>query len=152
VGGDIGFAIQSFKWTVADYGACRVNLWYVAPYWGYKFPLGNNNISIAPYIGPYIGSLVEISGYRLSESEWGIEDGHLTMKERCDAGPYHDGQFGIHIGAKLFLSSNFYFDLHCMKSFTNDGSVRVKKYNEPYSYYEIQFKMFSLMLGLGVQF
>lgn len=154
VGGDIGFAIQSFKWTVNNHKAVSENLWYFAPYWGYKFPIGNNSISIAPYIGPYIGLLLDVENSRrsLSESEWGIEDGHLKVKESCDAGPYHDRQFGIHIGAKLFLSSNFYFDLHCMKSFTNDDRVRVIKYNEPYSYYEKEFKMFSLMLGLGVQF
>ena len=153
VGGDIGFAIQSFKWTVNNHKAVSENLWYFAPYWGYKFPIGNNSISIAPYIGPYIGLVPGLDDRSLSQEEYGITGkyGYTPRTNYCDAYSKDDKQIGIHIGAKLFLSSNFYFDLHCMKSFTNDGRVRLIN-NETYSYYEKKFKMFSLMLGLGVQF
>ena len=43
---------------------------YFAPYWGYKFPLSNSNISIAPYIGPYGGYDL---GIKPLEKEVGVE-------------------------------------------------------------------------------
>ena len=113
---------------------------YFAPYWGYKFPLSNSNISIAPYIGPY-------GGYDLGIKPLGEEVNSIYVKVTDPDG----AQFGLHLGAKLFLSPNFYFDLHCMKSFTSVGQVQFYNFKN-YNYNKIQFKMFSLMLGLGVQF
>lgn len=147
VGGDIGFAVQSFKWTVDDHAASNSFL-YFAPYWGYKFPIGNNNIAIAPYIGPYGGY-----GERRLIIDFGPM---LEMGDGTRVNP-EGAQFGLHFGAKLFLSSNFYFDLHCMNSFSYAGQVEVQEIknsqgNTYRDYYKKQFKTFSLMLGLGVQF
>lgn len=148
MGGDIGFALLGTQWTLNNDNGSR-QLLYFATYWGYKFPIGNNNIALAPYIGPYGGC--DCTPYTYDIVARLNADGFRPL-----ANNPNKAQFGFHLGAKLFLSSSFYFDLHCMNSFTNAGRVEVQKFKDSqgntYNYYDKEFKMFSLMLGLGVQF
>lgn len=145
IGGDFGFSILTIKWTLDDGNAVAPFL-YFAPYWGYKFMIGKN-ISIAPYVGPYVGlGLDDEDIFYYNDDNGDCKEAECRLKE--------DFQFGLHLGAKLFLSSNFYFDLHCMKSFSNVGGLE-GHYGSSWNYgvdIDKDFKMFSLMLGLGVQF
>lgn len=148
IGVDLGFSHLNLKWTLNyDYQDDEFYSVYLAPYWGYKFMIGNNT-SLAPYVGPYIGMRWPDGGFSYEFND--VERSYSTYVY-CHV--KDDFKYGLHLGAKLFLSSNFYFDLHCMKSFSNVGYLEgyypsgnnVKRIDK-------SFKIFSLMLGLGVQF
>ena len=148
VGGDLGISLLYLKWTLDDDNSVSPFV-YLAPYWGYKFMIGKHT-SIAPYIGPYIG-------YRRSEgSLYYVDyyDEHLVyLFNYVDYDIKGEFNYGLHLGAKLFLSSSFYFDLHCMKNFSNVGNLE-EYYDSENNTVSIgkNLKLFSLMLGLGVQF
>ena len=149
IGGDLGFSVLKAKSTLDDDGT-SAGLFYFAPYWGYKFMIGKN-ISIVPYVGPYAG--LDMDGKAHYYNTFVKVDGdNRTASVLCDINPKF--QYGLHWGAKLFLTSNFYLDLHCMKSFSNVGYVNTRYPIIGNYLVDINknFKMFSLMFGLGVQF
>ena len=90
----------------------------LSPYIGYNIAI-NNNFSVVPYIGPYIG-------YQIGR--------HNTDFKATFA-------YGFNVGAELFVSKGFYFDVHYKHGFNNfiDG------------YYE-KHKPSKIVFGVGYQF
>ena len=111
------------------YGAClkgynpqRCNSICVNPRIGVKFPIAQKT-SFNLYGGPYISYRFGESGGKFMEIGEGLGG-------------------GINIGAELFVSKNFFFDLHTKKDLICSGEC----------WYEYDIFSLKIVLGIGVQF
>lgn len=145
-----------------DYDPTRCIGICVTPRIGVKFPIGKDT-SFNLYGGPYIG-------YRFGEKDYNniyYSDGEYTDSEGYSQYRYEyrdqvlkidDGiDAGINIGAELFVSKNFFFDVHVKKGLTSSGKSGIEReYGDSGSYYySDDFKDISslkIVLGCGFQF
>lgn len=91
--------------------------------------IGDNTLNI--YGGPYVG-------YRFDDKiSWGHNSQYLGITERVD--------IGVNVGAELFVSKNFFFDLHVKKGLTKSGKTFGAGCDENVSSLKI-------VAGIGFQF
>ncbi len=80
------------------------------PYIGAKLQV-NNTMQIMPYIGPFATMLAQ----DLSTDD--SRDNKAIKLRVCPDNP----PAGAHVGAKLFITSKFYLDIHCIKSLSSNN-------------------------------
>ena len=148
-----------------DYDPTRCIGICVTPRIGLKFPIGKE-VSFNIYGGPYIGyrfgerdhnniyfsdeDYIDSKGY--SQFRYEFRDQVLEIEDGVDA--------GINIGAELFVSKNFFFDIHIKKGLISSGKSGVRReYGDSgssvLSNYSDDFKDISslkIVLGIGFQF
>lgn len=83
----------------------------IDPIIGYSFPI-TNAVSIAPYVGPFVG-------YQLKGSR------EYDGKEHFRIGGHFDA--GINVGLDCYLNKNLYVDFHYKRSFSSSGEIWYKK-------------------------
>lgn len=103
---------------------------------GIDFPL-SKNLDLDIYFGPYIGFLPDGKGDYYQESS--SYHRPLHTDEGID--------IGINLGAELFISRNFFFDLHIKKGFMDSGKLLIHDAS-----INKKIKSFKFVLGIGYQF
>lgn len=128
---------------VMTYGAKMENVgsvlsWGVdlSPRVGIEIPL-SNNLNLDIYFGPYIVYITDGKG----RDYWGSYGYHRELHT-------HEGiDIGIHLGIELFISRNFFFDIHINKGFMDAGGVDLGDYSS-----HSNIKSLNFVFGIGYQF
>lgn len=134
-----------------DYDPTRCISIGVNPRIGVKFPIGQET-SFNLYGGPYIS-------YRFGERDYHSiysKDQVLDIEDGIGA--------GINIGAELFVSKNFFFDVHIKKDLVSSGKSGIERdygdsgyHNGSYGYWDYSedlkdISSLKIVLGIGFQF
>lgn len=167
------FGSSSMFWGVEagamTYGACmddhdptRCLSISVNPRIGVKIPIGQKtsfNLYGGPYISYQFGREYEATLYDYDNSYYDSQRyWHSNYSYRFKRLDIRDGiDAGINVGTELFVSNNFFFDIHIKKGLASPGRVDYYDNKVVDDVYEStqnskKISLFKIVLGIGFQF
>ena len=157
---------MSYGACMDDYDPTRCIGICATPRIGIKFPIGKE-ASFNLYGGPYIGYRFGEKDYNslyYSDVDYTDSEGHYQYRYEYNDQVLEiedDIDAGINIGVELFVSKNFFFDIHIKKGLTSSGKSGYRgvsydsgSYYGGYNYSDDYKDISSLkiVLGCGFQF